>query len=121
MVFSTIHHKKRRPRKPVEQLVFQLFGQRQRFNGGSHALQPGYGVVFSDGVGHVAGAHHGVTVYFGVELRAAEELGEEKALLLLNEVFIGFEKARNKLVVEYEVVKFIGELPERRVAADALV
>ena len=84
-------------------------------------MEPGHGVVFGDGVGHVAGAHHGMAVYFGIELRATQKLGQEKALLFLNEVFIGFEKPGNELVVEYEVVKFIGKLPERGVAANALV
>jgi hypothetical protein len=42
-------------------------------------------------------------------------------LLFFDEVLIGFEKPGNELVVEYEVVKLIGELPKRGVAADALV
>ncbi|MNY48768.1 hypothetical protein D3C86_1841300 [compost metagenome] len=84
-------------------------------------MQPGYGVVFGDGVGHVAGTHHGMAVHVGVELRAAEELGEKKALLFLDQVFVGFEKPGNELMLKYLIVKFIGELAKRCVAANALI
>jgi len=121
ITFLAIHHKKCRAGKPVEQFILQLLTKRQFTHGAGHALQPGHGIVFGNGVRHVAGAHHRVAVHLGVKLRAAEELRQKKALLFLDEVLVGFEKPGYELMPEYLVVKFIGELPERGVTANALV